>query len=269
LLYLYIMRKYLFTEEQIKRIIDGVVTEQATNNWWTPIKNIAKNDLTRVGGNSEVYFDTPGGDYVASFLSNGKMTLTKVTNYSIKQEGKWVPNNQGGVTVTMKDGRILTYTPKGGRSPETITKAVPQIPSIKSLRDVLGGKGYLAKGMSGPVVGQLQKLMLQLNLKISKTGKIDNTFGPIMDLSIKQFQGNNMSKGQMDGKVGQRTLKRMIALRDYDGSKPQVDANQPQMPLDGQNVEPQTSQPQIPTGGDNPTATTAQPEEKLILTPKK
>jgi peptidoglycan hydrolase-like protein with peptidoglycan-binding domain len=60
-------------------------------------------------------------------------------------------------------------------------------------------------GMKGPVVGELQKVMLQLNLKISKTGKVDNIFGPIMNLSVRQFQGNNMSQ-TIDGKVGKITL---------------------------------------------------------------
>jgi peptidoglycan hydrolase-like protein with peptidoglycan-binding domain len=79
--------------------------------------------------------------------------------------------------------------------------------------------------MKGPLVGELQKIMLELNMKISKTGKVDNLFGPIMDLAIRQFQATNMPKGSKDGKVGRDTLNRMIEIRDYDGSEgePEVD----------------------------------------------
>ena len=189
----------------------------------------------------------------------------------------------------MNDGRILTYTPQGGRSPVSITGGKTQsiTPTVKTLNDILAGKGYLAMGMKGPVVGELQKVMLQLNLKISKTGKVDNIFGPIMNLSVRQFQGNNMSKGEMDGKVGKITLKRMIEIRDYDGSTNQVDTpadvkylktpikmdlgQVPQMPKSTKGSSsgetPTTQAPSTAPAATSDTTTT-QPKQKLVLTPK-
>ena len=127
----------------------------------------------------------------------------------------------------MTDGRVMVYTPQGGVSPVSITGGKTQwkTPTVKTLDDIKAGKGYLAKGMKGPLVGELQKIMLELNMKISKTGKVDNFFGPIMDLSIRQFQATNMPTGSKDGKVGKNTLNRMIEVRDYDGSEdePEVD----------------------------------------------
>jgi hypothetical protein len=198
-------------------------------DWWKSINNITKGEDTLAEDNTLVYFTTPGGKYEANFEPKGRFYFSifnKVT--PIKNgEGKWAPNNQNGVTVTMNDGRILVYTPQGGKSPVSITggKAQWKTPTVKTLDDIKAGKGYLAKGMKGPLVGELQKIMLELNMKISKTGKVDNLFGPIMDLAIRQFQATNMPKGSKDGKVGQKTLNRMIEIRDYDGSegKPEVD----------------------------------------------
>lgn len=112
-----------------------------------------------------------------------------------------------------------------------------------TLDDILKGKGSVKMGMKGPVVGEIQNILIKLNQsKVSNSGKADNVFGKLTDLAVKQFQGNNMSKGEQDGIVGQRTLKRMIELRDYDGSpgggddspeflQAQLDAQKSQLPV--------------------------------------
>lgn len=195
-------------------------------DWWVPIKNIAKDKMEITRDNTGVWFITPNGKYEVDFDVDSTFEIYDNTNEKTA-EGKWVPNKEGGVTVTTKDGRILTYTPQGGMSPVSITggKAQWKTPTVKTLDDIKVGKGYLAKGMKGPIVGELQKIMLELNMKISKTGKVDNLFGPIMDLSVRQFQATNMPTGSKDGKVGKNTLNRMIEIRDYDGSEeePEVD----------------------------------------------
>lgn len=112
-----------------------------------------------------------------------------------------------------------------------------------TLDDILNGKGSVRMGMKGPVVGEIQNILIKLNQsKVSNSGKADNIFGKLTDLAVKQFQGNNMSKGEQDGIVGQRTLKRMIELRDYNGSpgggddspeflQAQLDAQKSQLPV--------------------------------------
>lgn len=88
-----------------------------------------------------------------------------------------------------------------------------------TLDDILSGKSSIKWGDSGPVVTEVQKIMNSLNLgSVSKSGQPDGKFGKRTNLAVKQFQGNNMSKGTMTGVVDSRTLKRMIELRDYDGS---------------------------------------------------
>ena len=112
-----------------------------------------------------------------------------------------------------------------------------------TLDDILKGKGSVKMGMKGPVVGEIQNILIKLNQsKVSKSGKADNVFGKLTDLAVRQFQGNNMSKGEQDGVVGQRTLKRLIELRDYNGGtgmgddspeflQAQLDAQKSQLPV--------------------------------------
>lgn len=112
-----------------------------------------------------------------------------------------------------------------------------------TLDDILKGKGSVKMGMKGPVVGEIQNILIKLNQsKVSKSGKADNVFGKLTDLAVRQFQGNNMSKGEQDGVVGQKTLKRLIELRDYNGGpgmgddspeflQAQLDAQKSQLPV--------------------------------------
>jgi peptidoglycan hydrolase-like protein with peptidoglycan-binding domain len=99
---------------------------------------------------------------------------------------------------------------------ETPKKVKSNIVSTNlTLEDILNGRGSVRIGMKGPVIGEIQNILIALNQsKVSNSGKADNIFGKMTDLAVKQFQGNNMSKGEQDGIVGQKTLKRMIELRD-------------------------------------------------------
>lgn len=224
--------KVLYKQPNIKRELGLEEPEDNTpfpmkRDWWKQIVNIDKDEVG-VGSNNDIaWFITKDKKYFANFEPKGAFYFSdyKEDNKINSLTGTWVPNNFGGVTVTLKDGRILTYTPQGGRAPK-ITGGKPKYAKVSfTLDDVTSGKSVLKKGMSGPVVGELQKIMLELNMKISKTGKVDNVFGPIMDLSVRQFQATNMPTGSKDGKVGKNTLNRMIEVRDYDGSEeePEVD----------------------------------------------
>lgn len=213
------------------------------------------------------------------FFSDGnwKQRINSVNNKVDEAIGKWYfTDNEKNYQIKSKTyGDTFDFKTKKWVMPNSPSKTWNEVSF--TLDDILSGKGVLKKGDKGPVVTEVQKIMIELNLgSVSKSGKPDGYFGKRTDLAVKQFQGNNMARGQQDGKVGQRTLKRMIELRDYDGSEPETNTNQPQMPLDGQNVEPQTSQPQIPAGGENTTTaapdttqapTATQPKKKLTLSP--
>ncbi len=224
--------KVLYKQPNIKRELGLEEPEDNTpfpmkRDWWKQIVDIDKDEVV-VGTNNDIaWFLTKDKKYYANFEPKGAFYFSdyEEDNKINSLTGTWVPNNFGGVTVTLKDGRTLTYTPQGGRVPK-ITGGKPKYTKVSfTLDDVTSGKSVIKKGMSGPVVGELQKIMLELNMKISKTGKVDNIFGPIMDLSVRQFQATNMPTGSKDGKVGKNTLNRMIEVRDYDGSEdePEVD----------------------------------------------
>jgi hypothetical protein len=74
-----------------------------------------------------------------------------------------------------------------------------------------------------------------------------------------------MPYGEQDGKVGQRTLKRMYRVYNYDPDL-EVDDEQPETPTGGENPNDGTLKT---TQAPAPQTTQAQePEEKLVLTPK-
>jgi peptidoglycan hydrolase-like protein with peptidoglycan-binding domain len=176
--------------------------------------------------------------------------------------------------VTLEDGD--TYSPTSGWSgiPENSTTAGSTAGSTTNvgwrevtftLEDVLAGKAVLKRGMKGKAVEDLQKLMIQMNFsKVSKSGEPDGKYGKLTELSIRQFQGE-MPYGEQDGKVGQRTLKRMYRVYNYDPDL-EVDDEQPETPTGGENPNDGTLKT---TQAPAPQTTQAQePEEKLVLTPK-
>ena len=113
--------------------------------------------------------------------------------------------------------------------------------------------------------------MIQMNLsKVSKSGKPDGKYGKLTELSIRQFQGE-MKYGEQDGKVGERTLKRMYYVYNYDPDK-EVDDEQPQVSTGDDSPEFLQSQLDAQSAGEvKPTTSQAAPTqpETPIQTKKK
>lgn len=82
-----------------------------------------------------------------------------------------------------------------------VAPVAPEVPpapvarTVPALAQVAAGKRYLSKGMYGPTVGEIQKL---LNIKV------DNDFGKDTDAAVRSFQKQNGLV--VDGKVGTLTL---------------------------------------------------------------
>ena len=187
---------------------------------------------------------------------NGKTSRFKVLSGKYKEKMGVVSCTQTGKAYYILDEDKAQKSQEGGNGGETIVKPKRTWNNVTfTLDDILSGKSSIKWGDKGPVVKEVQTIMGEINLgSVSKSGKPDGYFGKRTTLAVKQFQGNNMSKGSMTGVVDSKTLKRMIELRDYDGSTPKEktandyspqgvpdDALNPQMPIDGQNVEPTTS----------------------------
>jgi peptidoglycan hydrolase-like protein with peptidoglycan-binding domain len=111
-----------------------------------------------------------------------------------------------------------------------------------TLDDILNGKGSVKIGMKGPVVGEIQKLLIAAGYKnISKSGKVDNTFGGRTKSMVVDFQKANGLNG--DGIVGQNTLPKLkdasTKKSEYNGMgddspeflQAQLDAQKSQLPV--------------------------------------
>jgi peptidoglycan hydrolase-like protein with peptidoglycan-binding domain len=214
--------------------------------------------------------------FVWIFFSDGnwRQRANSVNNKVDEAIGKWY------FTDNEKNYQIKSETNGDSFDFKTLKWVQPNSPSKTwkevtfTLEDVAAGKAVLKRGDKGPAVEELQKLMIQMNLsKVSKSGQPDGKFGKLTELAIKQFQGE-MRYGEQDGKVGERTLKRMYRVYNYDPDL-EVDDEQTQVPtgddspeflqsqLDAQNAtkvnSTTSSQPATQTATAQP-ATQAQPE---------
>lgn len=217
-------------------------------------------------------------DKIQIFWSTGtwRFRMNSVNNKNGEHVGKWYFDGDSNYKIKDEtNGEIYDF------KTDTWTKPKPSGATWKevtfTLEDVLAGKAVLKRGMKGKAVEDLQKLMLDMNLsKVSKTGKPDGKYGKLTELSIRQFQGE-MKHGEQDGKVGQKTLKRMYYVFNYDPDK-EVDDEQPQVPATSDKYSPQgvpddALKPQTPIDGETSTTpqavpdTTTQPKKKLTLSP--
>jgi peptidoglycan hydrolase-like protein with peptidoglycan-binding domain len=233
-----------------------------------------------------------GEGVIFIFFSDGnfRYRLNSVNNKNGELTGRWKFLGENDYQVNVSDGDVYTFS-KGWKSIEKTSSSGTMGKTWKevtfTLEDVLAGKAVLKRGMKGKAVEDLQKLMIDMNFsKVSKSGEPDGKYGKLTELSIRQFQGE-MPYGEQDGKVGQRTLKRMYYVFNYDPDK-EVDDEQPQVPtgddspeflqsqLDTQNADKvnstTSSQPETQTTTAQPATqaqpdTTTQPKKKLTLSP--
>jgi hypothetical protein len=91
--------------------------------------------------------------------------------------------------------------------------------------DILNGKGSVKIGMKGKVVGEIQNLLISKGFKeVSKTGNADNTFGPLTDKMVREFQTKNGLT--VDGIVGPNTWSKLSKNSVETKTEP-VDMSQP------------------------------------------
>jgi hypothetical protein len=85
-----------------------------------------------------------------------------------------------------------------------------------TIEDLKNGK-TVSMGMKGPVVGEIQKLLIDKGYKnISKSGEPDNLFGRLTKAQVEKFQTENKNdKGESlkkDGIVGPETIKALLKV---------------------------------------------------------
>ena len=98
-------------------------------------------------------------------------------------------------------------------------KVVSEQTTDLTIDDIKNGKSVIKLGMKGPIVGQIQELLISAGYpNISKSGKRDNDFGSLTKGQVEKFQLKNTNdKGealQKDGKVGPETIKALLKKSD-------------------------------------------------------
>lgn len=153
-----------------------------------------------------------------TFYLDNKFTYTYKSDGSVLN-GTWECNGADKFKIKTDDGDSYDSTTEkwagtsGGTSsssPDSGSKPKPKLTDTSLTLDDLKAGKEVSKGMRGPVVGEIQKLLIAAGFKnISKSGNVDNIFGSRTKASVEQFQEKNTLK--VDGIVGDETIKALIS----------------------------------------------------------
>lgn len=90
-------------------------------------------------------------------------------------------------------------------------QSLRNITQAKTMEDVKNGVGYIIKGMRGPVVKELQKMLLALKYNLG-TSKDDSIFGAATEDAVEKFQKDTNIKPKNDiyGIFGKITYEKMM-----------------------------------------------------------
>lgn len=188
------------------------------------------------------------------FYSDGNFRLrySSINNKNKEYRGTWKLIGDNDYQIYTDDGDVYTRSKNGWKNNETTPSSGTSGKTWNevsfTLDDVLKGKAVLKRGDKGPAVVELQKLMIKMNFsKVSKSGEPDGYFGKLTELSIRQFQ-NEMPYGEQDGKVGKKTLSRMLYVYNYDPDKEVDDVETPKTQADflPKDIPSDALNPQLP-----------------------
>jgi len=116
-----------------------------------------------------------------------------------------------------------------------------------TVEDLKNGR-TVSMGMKGPVVGEIQKLLISAGYKnISKSGEPDNLFGRLTKGQVEKFQTENKNDKDQplkkDGIVGTETIKALLKKSD----EKMRSSAQAEIPKDTRLASPEFGK--IPTSG--------------------
>ena len=165
---------------------------------------------------------------ISELIEKDNQNLTS----KFKEDGKilngtWECDGTDSYKIKMEDGDVYDY--KTGWSKKTSTSSPdsgskPTLTDTSLTLDELKAGKEVSKGMRGPVVGEIQKLLIAAGFKnISKSGNPDNIFGSRTKASVEQFQEKNTLK--VDGIVGDETIKALLSATPASSSSSSEDPN--------------------------------------------
>lgn len=143
--------------------------------------------------------------------NTGKLTIKMYEDKSLPNQHPWSVKNliDNPSEVVMAPNKGFTMIPKTTSYEMTSSKSLPQ---AKTMEDVKNGIGYIIKGMRGPVVKELQKMLLKLKKYDLGPSKDDSIFGEDTESAVEQFQKDSNIKPKNDiyGIFGKITYDKMM-----------------------------------------------------------
>jgi peptidoglycan hydrolase-like protein with peptidoglycan-binding domain len=176
------VKKFLITEEEKNRILDlykKLISEQTENT----------NNSSSQGFPEEMQ----------GVVSKTFFYKNKIDQYSDDSSSTGSSSSGGSTDSSGTSDAVSSFSWKE----TTLT-----------IEDLKNGK-TVSMGMKGPVVGEIQKLLIDKGYKnISKSGKPDNLFGRLTKAQVEKFQSENKDdKGDQlkkDGIVGPKTINALL-----------------------------------------------------------
>lgn len=173
--------------------------------------------------NNKLSADKKSVNYTASNGDSWTWNLDYTFTYKYKDgtidKGTWECNGTQDYKIKLENGDSYdsktdkwteAATNKNAGSSSSSSPSKPKLTDTSLTLDDLKAGKEVSKGMRGPVVGEIQKLLIAAGFKnISKSGNVDNIFGSRTKASVEQFQEKNTLK--VDGIVGDETIKALIS----------------------------------------------------------
>lgn len=189
--------------------------------------------------NKKIYSTVPG--WISVEVKNTIWAFSKDKNWSqynkekkkISWTGKWECIGDSEFQIIASDGDKYTTESNKWTKTEQPSQTPGESPSTGGLPSTGGSKWRnttltidelksgktVSMGTKGPVIGEIQKLLIDAGYKdVSKSGEPDNLFGSLTKAQVEKFQSENKDdKGEQlkkDGIVGTKTITALIKLSD-------------------------------------------------------
>jgi len=217
--------KIVLTESQLKRLFkeDKNTNIKPGEQWfYEPEYDCLRNHNPplKLDGSSAIHTLSDGVSYIA-YEKNGKFFYSpkpqnpKAIRYNrafLDKEGNWWCNKNTGkidIKVDLESTKRKISLFNGAQMDTSITGN--KIPQAKTMDDVKNNRGYIIKGMRGPIVKELQKMLIDLGYDLGPQ-KDDGIFGESTENAVKEFQKDSgiKPKNNVYGIFGKITYEKMM-----------------------------------------------------------
>ena len=170
-----------------------------------------------------VTFKTKEGTGIWVFSKAGNWSQYDISTKKINRTGKWECTGTASFSIISGGQQWLSSDKLGWvdiaeptTEPPTGGGGFTWKDVNLTIEDLKSGK-TVSMGMRGPVIGEIQKLLIGKGYKdVSKSGEHDNMFGRLTKAQVEKFQSENKDdKGEQlkkDGIVGQKTINALLKV---------------------------------------------------------